>query len=271
VKRLLARVAPEKPQPERPASDFIFQEYNRSIKMKVCSKCKELKPRSEFRPRSDSKDGLRGQCRLCHNAKTQETYWQNIERNREKCKKYYAENQSHIVDYQNKYYLSRREELLDRQKQYFINNREKVKAYKDAYYEKNQPELIAQHHIEKAIKRGLIADFTGEQWRNALAHFDFACAYCGESDCGRIEQEHVIPLSKGGHYTANNIIPSCKSCNSSKHSRDFEHWYLNSPMFSESRYLKIISYLAGVDNATDRAVETSPFPVNRQPPRESFF
>jgi len=30
--KLLARVAPKKPQPERPASDFLFQEYNRSIK-----------------------------------------------------------------------------------------------------------------------------------------------------------------------------------------------------------------------------------------------
>lgn len=239
--------------------------------MKVCSKCKELKPKSEFGPRASSADGLRGQCRICMNARGRIAFLNNIEVRRQKAKDYYDANKQKTIEYQHEYYLSRRDELLDRQKEYFINNREKVKAYKDAYYEKNQPELIAQHHIEKAIKRGLIADFTGEQWRNALAHFDFACAYCGESDCGRIEQEHVIPLSKGGHYTANNIIPSCKSCNSSKHSRDFEHWYLNSPIFSEPRYLKIILYLAGVDNATDRTVETSPFPVNRQPPRESFF
>jgi len=37
---------------------------------KQCSKCGLLKPLSEFFKRKDSKDGLNGQCKICHNEKT---------------------------------------------------------------------------------------------------------------------------------------------------------------------------------------------------------
>lgn len=56
---------------------------------------------------------------------------------------------------------------------------------------------------------------TVEQWREILARHKNKCHYCGvTSDC--LTVDHVIPLSKGGSHTAENIVPACQSCNSRK-------------------------------------------------------
>lgn len=59
---------------------------------------------------------------------------------------------------------------------------------------------------------------TRDQWLEIKERFDNMCAYCGKTS-GRLEMDHVIPLSKGGAHTATNIIPSCRTCNARKGSR----------------------------------------------------
>lgn len=71
-------------------------------------------------------------------------------------------------------------------------------------------------------KKLLPATFTSEDWVVALEHFGHRCAYCGTDD--PLAQEHFIPLSKGGGYTPDNIVPACKSCNSSKKNKMPEVW-----------------------------------------------
>ena len=46
---------------------------------------------------------------------------------------------------------------------------------------------------------------------------DKDCAYCGESASG---VDHIIPTTKGGKDEANNVVPCCQRCNSSKGNRD---------------------------------------------------
>ena len=59
-------------------------------------------------------------------------------------------------------------------------------------------------------------DLTAAQWREIKAAFKFRCAYCGVKP-KRLEQDHVVPLSKGGNHTASNIVPACGPCNRHKH------------------------------------------------------
>ena len=93
----------------------------------------------------------------------------------------------------------------------------------------------------RARKNSLISDFTTDQWQQCLTHFNHQCAYC---DCTEIlEQEHVIPVSKGGHYTADNIIPACRSCNASKNNKPLEEWYINHQSYSTLRMDFIKDYL----------------------------
>lgn len=51
--------------------------------------------------------------------------------------------------------------------------------------------------------------------------FEGRCAYC---PAPATAWDHVIPVSKGGDTTPLNIVPACKSCNSSKRDRDVWVW-----------------------------------------------
>ena len=72
--------------------------------------------------------------------------------------------------------------------------------------------------------------------------FNGECAYCGRTD-KTLTKEHFIPISKGGEFTRDNIIPSCGSCNSSKGNRDFFEWYPERESYSHLRRNKILEYL----------------------------
>lgn len=43
------------------------------------------------------------------------------------------------------------------------------------------------------------------------------CYYCGVQFAHRdLTMDHLIPLSRGGRSTKDNLVPCCKSCNSKK-------------------------------------------------------
>lgn len=52
---------------------------------------------------------------------------------------------------------------------------------------------------------------------------DFTCAYCGERG-GKLECDHVHPLSKGGSNDVENLATACFKCNRSKHAKTLAEW-----------------------------------------------
>ena len=43
------------------------------------------------------------------------------------------------------------------------------------------------------------------------------CYYCGSHTTHRdLTMDHLIPLSRGGRSTKDNLVPSCKDCNTKK-------------------------------------------------------
>ena len=66
-------------------------------------------------------------------------------------------------------------------------------------------------------KMGLISDLRYREWKKIVSSFDGKCAYCG-ADYEILE--HVIPVSKGGGTTRDNVVPSCRACNNKKGSKD---------------------------------------------------
>jgi len=52
-------------------------------------------------------------------------------------------------------------------------------------------------------------------WQNRLAQG--RCHWCGGTfPPEELTMDHVIPLSRGGKASRNNLVPACKQCNSSK-------------------------------------------------------
>jgi HNH endonuclease len=54
-----------------------------------------------------------------------------------------------------------------------------------------------------------------------IEEFEGRCAYCPEP---ATTWDHVIPIIEGGATNPGNIVPSCRSCNSSKKKRDVWEW-----------------------------------------------
>ena len=60
----------------------------------------------------------------------------------------------------------------------------------------------------------LKGDLTFDEWQVVLKEHDHCCHYCNHRK--PLTMDHVIPLSRGGPHTRLNVVPACRSCNSSK-------------------------------------------------------
>ena len=65
-------------------------------------------------------------------------------------------------------------------------------------------------------------DLTDEQW-TALKAAWTGCAYGGATD-RPLPRDCVLPISRGGRYTLDNVAPACGSCNASKCNDEVTGW-----------------------------------------------
>jgi 5-methylcytosine-specific restriction endonuclease McrA len=65
-------------------------------------------------------------------------------------------------------------------------------------------------------------DLTDAQW-TALQLAWGGCAYCGATQ-RPLQRDCVLPISRGGRYTLANVVPACRSCNTSKCNGEVTAW-----------------------------------------------
>ncbi|MDQ0893593.1 HNH endonuclease [Agromyces ramosus] len=65
-------------------------------------------------------------------------------------------------------------------------------------------------------------DLSDEQWAALKAEWN-GCAYCGVAD-KPLQRDCILPISRGGRYTLDNIAPACGSCNASKCNDEVTSW-----------------------------------------------
>lgn len=96
------------------------------------------------------------------------------------------------------------------------NNRERwnelIREWRRANYDPAKNATSCNKRRARLAERG---SFTADEWVNLCSRYNMVCA---NPDCDRTDLtvDHVIPLSKGGMNTIDNIQPLCKSCNSRK-------------------------------------------------------
>jgi hypothetical protein len=98
-------------------------------------------------------------------------------------------------------------------------------------------------------------NITEKQWEYCKNYFDYCCAYCGLpinenfwKYGGKVVlvDFHKEHLDNDGSNEIDNCVPSCVSCNTSKHKKEFGDWYnSNNPIFSEIRYIRICNWING--------------------------
>jgi 5-methylcytosine-specific restriction endonuclease McrA len=193
------------------------------METKVCSICKKEKPINDFYKAKLFKDGHMYFCKECDRERKKK-YKEGVIKDIEKYEKIKKKNKEYNREYKK-------------------NNREIIKERKRLYRKTEKGKI--QHKIEKQKRKARLKQtecaYKSSDWLECIEYFNNKCCYCGEQK--ELYQEHFVPLNKGGEYTKNNIIPACKSCNSSKQDRDFEEWYKTQPFYSEIRKKKIYKYL----------------------------
>lgn len=93
------------------------------------------------------------------------------------------------------------------------SNRERVRELNRKWH--------AEHPEHDRSRYELIRNsgFTFDQWLEILAEFNYQCVYCGRDDV-ELTMDHVIAVSNGGLHTKDNLVPSCRPCNSRKGAKD---------------------------------------------------
>lgn len=171
-------------------------------------------------------------------------YQQNKYHLIERQKEYYQTNRDYVLKYKSLYYQKNKESIEKYRVKYRVKNHDKIRNYFKLYYKNNKDKLRIYHQRRKAKKNSLPSSLTEQEWIEIKNKFNNRCAYCGKKTY--LEQEHFVPLSKGGEYTSNNIIPACRSCNASKRNKDFFEWYSNYKYYNDERKNKILKFIGGI-------------------------
>ena len=235
---------------------------------KACKKCGIIKPLADFYQDRARPDGRRNTCIECDKARKrtdevreQSHRYYHSEKGKAAERRYYHEGKGRETrkEYNDRPDVKERRKEPQREWSLRFYHSEKGQAkWREQYadpewqakrreYRKEwswRPEVrervreSARHAVAKRTtrKRGLPATLTRAEWEQTVVHFDFRCAYCGEDR--PLCQDHFIPLSAGGLYSVDNIVPSCGHCNSSKRDKMPEVWC------PPETYERIAAYLA---------------------------
>ena len=199
---------------------------------KRCGGCNKSKSFEEFGKHARHSDGHASQCKAC----IKEAYQQNREdilrrkkicrmkperkkQEREYMRKWKARNKEQVLEYNKKYCDEHPEWARVQKRLYYRRNRnQRLEAAKE--YKKNNRQLYNEiGRKRRNLKEGLPATLTEKEWQELLRLCQNKCYYCGSGFSGNnpVERDHKIPLSKGGGYTKENIVPACRNCNARKH------------------------------------------------------
>jgi hypothetical protein len=99
----------------------------------------------------------------------------------------------------------------------------------------NAQRVAKRKKMEKQLENTLTVGEYGEIRR----YYNNRCAYCGKE--GRLHQEHLVPVYRGGGRTFSNIVVACAHCNASKGTKTFEEWYPESTVYSAEREYHILN------------------------------
>jgi 5-methylcytosine-specific restriction endonuclease McrA len=217
--------------------------------LKICTKCKLAKAGTEFNVSQGTRDGLAFRCKECQRAD-----YASADRSRLKAVRaeWYARNKAGLKPTRTAYHLAHKAEaqaqgaawrrkneakLKAQRKEYHRRNRDRLRAYYAALWQKNKASMTVRNRAwakanpqkvavlmqrRRARVAAALATLTAAQWEAILELHGNACAYCGKP--GKMTMDHVLPVSRGGGTTADNVVPACQSCNSSKGAKTPEEW-----------------------------------------------
>jgi len=81
---------------------------------------------------------------------------------------------------------------------------------------------------------------------NVFKRDNYECVYCGQGLRKNLTLDHVIPQSKGGDNTWENLVTACKSCNSLKADLSLEEFGKEIPKPYKPHYLMLMRQVENI-------------------------
>ena len=145
---------------------------------------------------------------------------ENPEKYHERRKKYRKDNSKKDSERFQKWYQTNSEKVRENNRKWKQENPEKVRENNRKWRQANPKkwQAIKQTSIRKtkAKRAGAEGSYTTQEWINLKEQYDNRCLCCGrhQSELNRVlEQDHIVPLSRGGSNLISNIQPLCHDCN----------------------------------------------------------
>lgn len=199
--------------------------------MKICKQCNEEKPLSEFY--SQNKVRSNGSPYVYYNSRCKECVSTNA-------LQWSKDNHDRKLEL-HKIHNSKPK----RRRDIYESNRRRSEDGKYREWQKENKDKLRQYASQRQHKTH---EITEQEWTDCKEYFESQCAYYGLTHQEHLDvygqdlhKEHV---DHKGSNSLSNCVPSCKSCNGSKHTFDFEYWYRErSGKYSEERFRKITQWL----------------------------
>jgi 5-methylcytosine-specific restriction endonuclease McrA len=181
--------------------------------MKTCAKCGGRGP---FYRTKATKDGLSRNCSECVKSTTRAWRKANPERAKASCAEWYRANRAHAITKAKAWQHAHPERARDWDRERARKIPLEVKrARMRSWCARNRIKNNLKQQRRRARLRCVASTLTETQWMDVLETFGFACAYCLRSNIS-LTIDHVVPIVRVGANTADNVVPSCGTCNRQK-------------------------------------------------------
>lgn len=89
---------------------------------------------------------------------------------------------------------------------------------------------VKDANLRRARKQNNGGEFTTQEWEDLKKEFNYMCLCCKKHEPEvRLCIDHIVPLSRGGNNSIDNMQPLCRSCNARKRV-DCTDYRLNIPI-----------------------------------------
>jgi 5-methylcytosine-specific restriction endonuclease McrA len=200
-------------------------------KYKVCNACNQAKSLDDFHIHKASPDGLRYQCKPCRKVERNARYEVNKEHELAVAKAYRDANPELTKQWSDEYYQSHREKVISRQVATNKLNRPRINAYLKKWRNLNPGYGNVYSRARDRRKRANGYELYTES--QVLETYGTTCHLCGlaidlelprRAGIDGWEQglhiDHLIPVSKGGPDTLENVRPAHGLCNLKKNNKE---------------------------------------------------
>ena len=168
--------------------------------------------------------GLHSKCKACRSEYSRIWREENPERHAENARNWQREHPEMAREKSRRYRERHPDLIYDSLAQYRESHREYFRDYMRAYRSARPDYVYRCRSIRRARKVNAEGRHTLSDVKRQYTVQEGRCWWCGCELNGVYHADHIIPLSRGGSDSPENIVVACQSCNLSKNDKLPYEW-----------------------------------------------